>query len=111
MTFEDYQEKAARTCNFKKPSVLLTLALGLGGEAGECQDIIKKFGEGRGDLDIEHLDEELGDVLWYWVNLCTFLQRDPANVAERNIAKLEKRYPGDGADSRLAAMFQEGKSR
>jgi len=48
-------------------------ALGLNGEAGEVSEIIKKHLLHGKELNMEHLKEELGDVLWYFFHaLSTF---------------------------------------
>ena len=49
----------------------LTLAaLGLAGESGEVADTIKKVLYQGHHLDILHIVEELGDVLWYLTLAC-----------------------------------------
>ena len=45
------------------------------------------------DLDIEHIKEELGDVMFYIVNLCNVLDLDLEALLYQNHAKLVKRYP------------------
>jgi NTP pyrophosphatase (non-canonical NTP hydrolase) len=71
-------------------------ALGLAGETGEVVDLIKKarFTPGRLGPDEFNfkLDEELGDVLYYWARLCAIHGVDPAEVIRGNIAKLERRW-------------------
>ena len=77
--------------------LLFTGAMGMCGEAGEFSEIVKKvFFHGK-KLDAEvhaHMVKELGDVIWYWTNTCRALGVDPNEVIERNVAKLESRYPG-----------------
>lgn len=69
-------------------------ALGLCGEAGEVAELVKKAVHHGKDLDLGHLEEELGDVLFYLVALMTQIGSDPCKVTARNRAKLEARYPG-----------------
>lgn len=77
--------------------LLLTGAMGMCGESGEFSEIVKKVIFHGKKLDEEvhaHLVKELGDVIWYWTNTCRALGIDPNTVIERNVAKLESRYPG-----------------
>lgn len=78
-------------------SLILTAAIGIGSEAGEFQEIIKKVifqGKPYTEELRQHLIDELGDVMWYVANAANALDVDLDVVVERNIAKLEKRYPG-----------------
>ncbi|MGL5616797.1 MAG: nucleoside triphosphate pyrophosphohydrolase family protein [Sarcina sp.] len=90
--FKEYQEKIEKTRNFKDTE-LANYALGLVCEAGEAGDILKKHLYHGHSLDLEKLKLELGDVMWYLGNLCNLLNIDLEEVAEKNIEKLEKRYP------------------
>lgn len=78
---------------------ILEYALGLGGEAGEVIDRIKKIrfnGHAGGKLvnckDPELL-LELGDTLHYLTGLATYLGFTLDEVVAANVAKLKKRYP------------------
>lgn len=76
---------------------LSTAAIGLGGESGEVEDIVKKVlfhGKPWTDELRAKLIDEAGDVIWYWQNLCLALNVDPEDVMIRNVEKLENRYPG-----------------
>lgn len=95
MNMNEYQQLAQRTGNDKLDGKLrLTIAgLGLTGEAGEVADIIKKaIGHGH-QLDIKHIEKELGDVLWYVAEVAAMVGLDLDEIAEANINKLKKRYP------------------
>lgn len=71
----------------------LHAALGIAGEAGEVVDIIKKVAMYDRPLDRNHLIEEIGDLAWY-VNLMIDAAGSTwSEVFEKNIAKLETRYP------------------
>ena len=61
MSFNEYQKLAKRTA---KDLNLTEFALGLGGEAGEVIDLIKKFEFHGHELDDGKLVKESGDVLW-----------------------------------------------
>lgn len=90
MTFEEYQEFAKQ--NWKPGCDNITFALGLGGETGEVLEILKKARRDCTEPDMEHLAEELGDVLWYLANLCTVFNFSLADIAEQNRIKLARRY-------------------
>jgi len=89
-TFFDYQVEAVATLGPDRDA--RSLALGVGGEAGEVMEIIKKgFRPGR-TIDTEHLKEELGDVLWYVAVLADTYDLDLEEIALNNIDKLRLRY-------------------
>jgi len=74
---------------------LLTAALGLGSEAGEFVEIVKKIflqGKPASKENIFHMKRELGDIMWYWTTACVSLGLDPYDVINENQAKLEARY-------------------
>lgn len=76
-------------------------ALGLAGETGEAVDIIKKtirYGNDPTDLGKreEAMKLELGDVQWYWCNLCIDLGFDPEEILQMNYDKLRDRYGAKG---------------
>ncbi len=76
----------------------LTLAaLGLTGESGEVADSIKKVLYQGHHLDVAHIIEELGDVLWYLTLACNAVDCTIEDVMNVNVAKLRERYP-DGFD-------------
>jgi NTP pyrophosphatase (non-canonical NTP hydrolase) len=72
--------------------------LGLGGEVGEIiTDHMEALATGQ-PIDREHFIKEAGDALWYIAALCTKVDVSLSEVMERNIAKLQARYP-DGYSS------------
>lgn len=72
---------------------ILNGAIGLCGESGEVVDIIKKhFFQGH-DLDVDHLIEEIGDVLYYITLLMILLDYNMADTEFNNMCKLNNRYP------------------
>ena len=80
---------------------LTTAGVGLAAESGEFLEIIKKMvfqGKPWNDDNREHLIIELGDVMWYVAQACMALDISFDEVIERNIKKLEKRYPGGSFD-------------
>ena len=80
---------------------LLTSGVGINAEGGEFLEIIKKMifqGKPWDKDNKEHLIIELGDVMWYVAQACMALEISFDEVIERNVKKLEKRYPGGKFD-------------
>ena len=100
MKINEYQTEALRTAsgmNAQYP-MILNGVLGLGGESGECLDIVKKHLFQGHNLDEEHLAKELGDVAWYLAVSAYAIGYDLETILRMNVDKLRKRYP-DGFDS------------
>ena len=77
-------------------SRLLTAGIGLSGEVGEFNEIIKKiiFQEKTfDDAAHEHMKRELGDIIWYVAQACLALKFDFVDVINANKEKLTKRFP------------------
>lgn len=68
-------------------------ALGLAGECGEVVDIIKKHTQFNKPLDIDHLKEELGDILWYMAIILHNIDSDFEEIMQLNVNKLNRRFP------------------
>ena len=80
---------------------LTTSGVGLAAESGEFLEIVKKMvfqGKPWNSDNREHLIIELGDVMWYVAQACMALDISFEEVLERNVKKLEKRYPGGHFD-------------
>ena len=93
-----------------KVSRLLTASIGLSGEVGEFNDIVKKVlfqGKEVDEDTIKHLRSELGDVCWYLAQAMIALDTSFEEVIDMNIAKLSDRYPG-GFDALRSASRKEG---
>jgi len=77
-------------------SRLLTAGIGLSGEVGEFNEIIKKIMFQAKTLDSathEHMKRELGDIMWYVAQACLALKIDLVDVIKANKEKLSKRFP------------------
>ena len=100
MDINEYQKLAMRTLNPKieKKELILNASMGLCGESGEVIDLVKKHLFQGHDLDDEKLIKELGDVAWYLAEAATALNVDLSEILEKNIKKLENRFP-DGFNS------------
>lgn len=101
MNPDQYRKLAARTLITApvKPltpseTMIIWNAVGLAGEAGEVVDYLKKGIFHQHGYLVEHVQEELGDLLWYVAGLCTQMGFSMESVMERNIDKLKQRYPG-----------------
>jgi len=77
--------------------LMLTGAMGLCSESGELMEIVKKMvfqGKPLTEESHFHMKRELGDIIWYWTNMCRALDVDPNDVIAENVNKLKARYPG-----------------
>lgn len=106
----EYQKFTTTTAIFRGKAKdfdaqIMYCMLGLIGEIGEVAEKFKKKLRGggillefKGDVDIA---KELGDVIWYWNQLCDLLGWDASDVLQLNIDKLKDRQKrgvvhGDG---------------
>lgn len=116
MTGNDYSDLAMRTNDGKINERLRTMVnmvdvvefgeiinacLGLSGEIGELNDLVKKWVFHEKTVDFSHLKKELGDVLWYVALMCHAFHWELDDVMKLNIDKLMARYP-EGFDTTLA---------
>lgn len=86
---------------------VLNAALGLSGEVGELNDIIKKWIFHEKQLDIDHAKKEAGDICWYLAMLCESFGWNLDEIMQINIDKLKARYP-EGFDTYKANHRQAG---
>lgn len=100
MEANTYQKAALRTAptNLEPKLLLLNGALGLSGESGEVNDILKKHLFQGHDLDRVAMAKELGDLCWYIAVAAHALGYSLEEVFQMNIDKLWQRYP-EGFDS------------
>jgi NTP pyrophosphatase (non-canonical NTP hydrolase) len=90
---------------------LLTAGVGINAEGGEFLEIIKKMifqGKPFNEDNREHMIIELGDVMWYVAQATQALGVSFEEVLERNVKKLEKRYPGGQFDIYYSENREEG---
>lgn len=94
MNFSEYQDLARRTQNnelnthCKEKHALH----GMASEIGEIHAIYQKVYQGH-IMSIDKLIDEAGDLLWFLAEYADSLGVTLDEIAERNIAKLRKRYP------------------
>lgn len=117
MTGNEYQQDAMRTNDGKSTSRLfskvqdikfenscmcfdtkdfggiLNACLGLSGEVGEFNDMIKKWVFHEKGFDIIHAKKELGDVMWHIALMCESFGWDLDEIMQMNVDKLKARYP------------------
>lgn len=72
---------------------VLNAALGLSGEVGELNDMLKKWIFHEKQLDTEHLKREIGDIYWYLALMCDSFEFNLDEIMQINIDKLKARYP------------------
>ena len=99
MQTDDYQDTIQRTCTIVDREDLLKLALiGLQDELGEIAGPLKKHLWHGHELDLAHVQEEIGDLMWYLATLCNALALSLSETLIRNVEKVARRYP-DGFSS------------
>jgi NTP pyrophosphatase (non-canonical NTP hydrolase) len=82
-------------------------ALGLSGEIGEFNDLLKKWVFHEKPLDVEHAKKELGDIMWYVAMMCHSFGWELDDILTMNIDKLKARYP-KGFDVNRANFRKDG---
>ena len=102
---------AALEANGANVPQLATAAMGLGAEAGEFTEIVKKIffqGKPYDEANVEHMKIELGDCLWYIAQACMALDVSFDELMEMNFKKLTKRYPEGAFDIYRSENRAEG---
>ena len=92
-------------------SRLLTAGIGLSGEVGEFNEIIKKIMFQEKTFDVvahEHMRRELGDIMWYVAQACLALKVDLVDIINGNKEKLSKRFPQIQFNERYDANRNKG---
>ncbi len=95
MDIREFQRVSTRTLNreLSKEQQVSNMIFGANGELGEVTDILKKHLYQGHRIDKQHLSEEIGDVMFYLVNLATLFNLEFEDILEGNINKLKARYP------------------
>lgn len=109
MNLNDYQAEALRTAG---PTVRGDLAYsmgGVGGEAGEYLDVVKKhLWHGKDhDASRQQALKELGDLLWGIAQAADAWGWTLDEVARANVVKLRLRYPAGFTPAAAAAKADE----
>jgi len=90
-------------------SRILTAGVGLSGEIGEFNEILKKiiFQEKPiTDETVTHLKKELGDIMWYIAQASIALDTDIEELIDINEKKLRSRFDGDSFDPKKSQNKQ-----
>ena len=90
-----YEELKEAGCKIHR---LDTAASGMASEGGEFMEIVKKLkfqGKPYDQATKEHLEKELGDVMWYVAQAALALGLRLDEVIYTNTLKLAARYPGE----------------
>lgn len=97
MDLNEYQKLAKENSKVQlenHPISFAILGLGIGGEAGEVQDLMKKFFRDLFGISTPEwhakMKEELGDLMWYIALIAEQCGYPLESVAESNIEKLKK---------------------
>lgn len=94
MTLKEYEDNAwSRASEDVLEDPILCGVLGLGGEAGECLDYVKKNRFQLHPFIEKELALEVGDVCWYIAILARSLGYTFEEILEMNVEKCKKRYP------------------
>ena len=72
---------------------IVMATMGLSGEVGELNDMIKKWIFHKSDMDITNAKKELGDILWYVACMAESFGWSLDEIMKMNIDKLKARYP------------------
>jgi len=95
MNLNDYAQWTAHTCAELETPELddIHMLFGMATEVGELMDVYKKNIAYKKELDLVNVQEELGDIFYYLASFCRINGFDLEKILERNVAKLESRYP------------------
>lgn len=86
-------EKMIERLSDKNTARLTHYVLGVGTEAGELEDAVKKYIAYGRPCDAVNVAEECGDLLWYIARTLKLLSFTFEDVMAMNINKLQKRFP------------------
>lgn len=90
MTLNEYQDEAKQTRGAQCDR--LYLAVKLQEEAAEAaQPVVKEHYHNK-PVDVGHLMDELGDLMWYVATLADEFGWSLQNVAEYNVLKIRQRH-------------------
>jgi NTP pyrophosphatase (non-canonical NTP hydrolase) len=104
MDLREYQIKSKDTDQRPGSDKLINFLipiLGLVGEMGSTiSEFKKRLRDGKSYREFKpHLEEELGDVLWYLSNIATKMDLDLESIAQKNIEKTQNRWKLNGGAS------------
>jgi NTP pyrophosphatase (non-canonical NTP hydrolase) len=107
-TYSDFEKrKVIDSKNDVSIGGIFNACLGLSGEVGEFNDMVKKWVFHEKELDIDHAKKEAGDICWYLAMLCESFGWNLEEIMQMNVDKLKARYP-EGFDIDRANHREEG---
>ena len=86
--FDSYQWEAFRFVKQSISADLTYFALGLSGEVGEVNELIKKSRRDETVLDKDKLTKELGDVMYYLSQLAQCIGVELSDIAANSLNRL-----------------------
>jgi len=89
-----YSHFVKTTVIYPKERALEYLGLGISSEVGELLGHFKKYIR-DGKWDQQAVKKELGDIVWYWTNICNEMGVDPRTILDMNMEKLRDRKDRD----------------
>ena len=92
---DEYQARCIWTAKdqMSQRDTHMSWSLAIAGEAGELANLTKKVFVHGHAYDQDRVVDELGDILWYIAVYADALGVPLSEVAERNLAKVARRYP------------------
>ncbi len=95
ISIDIYQKLSIRTLSLKDNLLLdnVHMSLGLSTESAEIADVLKKNIAYNKEIDWVNIKEELGDLMFYVVNMCNINGWDIRDIMQTNLDKLTTRYP------------------
>jgi NTP pyrophosphatase (non-canonical NTP hydrolase) len=104
MEYKDFVEKLFKK-DIKRNRITHSI-LGICSESGELADAVKKHTEYEQELDINNIEEEVGDLCFYLQALLNSVQSDLDiyQCINKNMEKLSKRYVDMEFSTKHAAL-------
>lgn len=99
--------KGGKPCEKYDFGGIINASMGLSGEVGELNDILKKWVFHGHEMDEEKVKKEIGDVCWYVALMCESFGFELSEIMHMNIEKLKARYP-EGFDPQKSINRKEG---
>jgi NTP pyrophosphatase (non-canonical NTP hydrolase) len=94
MEFEKYQMESRKSAVYAQDNKVIRVALGLSAECGEVVEQIRNRYNINADYqNIEfkkRIKKELGDLLWYFSNLCSDMSMSMEEIAEDNLKRINE---------------------
>lgn len=101
------EAKGGRLCGKYDFGGIINASMGLSGEVGELNDILKKWVFHGHEMEEEKVKKEIGDVCWYVALVCESFGFELSEIMHMNIEKLKARYP-EGFDPQKSINRKEG---